>query len=97
MNRNVIGVAFDAELAGSNGEDRGDPVERWHSRGPQRRRSAIEKSKLAQADDEPFSLSMQGDRMGRDLVLQGFLQFFLQDGKVGFVVRSWIGRVCHWE
>ena len=73
MDGNVVGVTFDAQTAGADRKDGGDAIE-----GGQRGRfqgggSAVEKSELAQADDQAFDLAMQGDGVQRDFVLQGLL------------------------
>jgi hypothetical protein len=57
----VVGMAFNAEIAFHRGENSADTVKGFQGAGAQRRRAAFEKSDLAKAEDEPLGSLAQRD------------------------------------
>ena len=72
VNRNVVGVALDAEIAADRGDNRAEAVEGIERAGAQIGRSAIEKTDLVEAEDEAFRSLAERDGV--------FLKF---GGKIG--------------
>ena len=79
VDRNVIGVAFDAQTAGREprGLRRCDRARAW-PKASAWSRSAVKEAELAQADHEAIRLAMQSDGAVGNFALQGLLQLRLQ-------------------
>src|SRR5579859_1610398 len=87
VNRDVVGVTFDADAASANRKNGCDAVERRQGGRPEGGGAAVEKSKLTQADDQAFGLAMKCDGVYLDFVQQRLFELGLQNREI-YVLRS---------
>ena len=95
MDGNVVGVSFDAEIAGDRGEDGANAVKGVHGIGAQGCRSALEESDFAKTEDDALAGITEGD--GAVLELFGESEFELAADGFGALARGWqIGSDGGW-
>src|SRR6266702_2393162 len=93
MDGDVVGVAFNAEIAADRDEDRADTIEGFQGAGAQGGRAAVEKSNLTQAEHKAFGRFAQRDRVPLEL----FGEIGLKLAADGFGGVLGAGRMCGWN